>query len=262
MNEPKTRPDYGFVQLAAELGLARWQLRVARERGLVPPPDLEGGRWSAAVVAEAAGRAERIRATLGEDPPVGAVKAAERLAVRIGLDVEPADVEVLVLSGELAMADRYQGRPLYDPHDIDVLDAGRVAEVVAARKGPRFETVDARGAALLLGWPKEVFSRIAGQRGLPTDQLGRYALADVRALADDQDLLTAITEQRRIVALETGRREQARAEQVIRRWLRDCADYLAHATADPPDPAEISRALRSLTNARAGLRLHQNGVAT
>jgi hypothetical protein len=257
--ESKTGPDYGFAQLAAKLDLARWQLRLAQERGLVPPPDLEGGRWSAAVAAETAGRAAQIRAALGEDPPVGAVKAAERLAVRVGLDVEPADIEVLVISGELAMADRYQSRPLYDPHDIDALDTGRVTEVVAARKGPRFETVNARGAAMLLGWPKDVFSRIAGQRGLPTDQLGRYALADVKALADDRDLLATIAEQQRIVALETGQREQARAEQMIRRWLRDCADYLARTADDPPDPAEISRAVRALTTARADIQLHQAG---
>ncbi|SEG80824.1 hypothetical protein SAMN04489712_113158 [Thermomonospora echinospora] len=256
MIEPTTRPALGFVQLAAELDLARWQLRLARERGLVPPPDLEGGRWSAAAVAEVTGRAAQIRAALGEDPPVGAVKAAERLAVRVGLDVEPADIEVLVISGELVMADRFQGRPLYDPHDIDALDAGRVTEIVAARKGPRFETVNARGAALLLGWPKDVFSRIAGRRGLPTDQLGRYALADVRALADDQDLLADIAEERRIAALETGRRDQARAEQVIRRWLRDCTDYLTHAADDPPDTAEISRALKALATARTTLRPH------
>jgi len=261
MAEPAARADYGFGQLAAELDLARWQMRLARERGLIPPPDLEGGRWSAAVAEQIAGHAAQIRAALGEDPPIGAVKAAQRLAVRVGLDVEPADIEVLVLSGDLEVVHRYQGRPLYDPHDLDALDPERVTEVVAARKGPRFATVGAKGAATLLGWPKSLFLRVAAQRALPVDRLGRYALADVRALAGDRELQAAVAEQQRIMALEAARREQTRSEQVIRRWMRDCDDYLSQATDRPPDSAELTRALRALTAARTAIRLHREPAA-
>ncbi|MBA9004794.1 hypothetical protein [Thermomonospora cellulosilytica] len=253
MTETASRTGYGFAQLAARMQLARWQLRLAVERGLVPPPDGEDGRWSAAAAADLPPRAAHIRSVLGEDPPIGAVKAAERLAVRVGLDVEPADVEVLVVSGELPVTGRYQGRPLYALHDIDALDPDRVTEIGAARKGPCFDTVSAKGAAALLGWTKEVFTRIAGQRDLPIDQLGRYPLADVRALAGDEDLLAAVAAERERLAQEADRREAARTEQTIRHWLRDCTDYLNTPTAAPPDTAELSRALRAHTAARSRL---------
>ena len=43
-----SRPEYGFGpgQLARWLGLKEWQVRRARERGLIPEPDLAEGRWS------------------------------------------------------------------------------------------------------------------------------------------------------------------------------------------------------------------------
>ncbi|HEX2312858.1 MAG TPA: hypothetical protein VHJ17_03945 [Thermomonospora sp.] len=260
MAEYTIRTGYGSLQLAARLGLARWQLRVAGERGLIPPPDLDGGRWSAALAEQTAGRAAEIRAALGDDPPVGAVKAAERLSVRVGLDVERADVEALVVSGALAMADHYNGRALYDPRDLDALDAERVTAVVAARKGPLAETVNARGAATLLGWPPELFARVAAERGLNPDPLGRFPLAEVRRLGADQELRTTVARHRRAAAVESGRRDAARAEQSVRRWLRHCSDYLAHDADGPPDTRELTRALRTLSTARASLR-HPDSVA-
>ena len=62
-----TRPGYGPVQLAAYLGLERWQLSRAVQAGLVGGPDLAGGRWSAAAAAAALARAALIREAAGSD---------------------------------------------------------------------------------------------------------------------------------------------------------------------------------------------------
>ncbi|WP_147312163.1 hypothetical protein [Thermomonospora umbrina] len=243
----------GFGRLASRLDLARWQLRLAGERGLVPPPDLTGGRWSAALVEETARRATDIRSALGEEPPIGAIKAAERLSVRIGLDVERADVEALVVAGALPLIDHYQGRALYDPHDLDGLDADHVTETVRARKGALFDTVHAKGAATLLGCSSDQFTRIAAHHGLTPDQLGRYPLAEVKRLAADRDLRAAIVELRRTAALDSAHRDATRAERTIDHWLQRCSDYLTDPTANPPDTRPLTRALRTLATSRAAL---------
>ena len=62
-------------------------------------------------------------------------------------------------------------------------DPAAVREVVSARKGPLFDSVDPGGAVTILGWPRKTFDRIAGERNLATDRFGRYALADIHALA-------------------------------------------------------------------------------
>ena len=145
------RAEYNLAELAAKLGLAGWQMRLAREHELLPEPDLAGGRWSAHLAAECAGRIEPIRAAFGDEPPIGAVRAALRVAARVRLDVERADIEILVTRGELSMVGRFQEHPVYLLSDLDGLNPATVSEVVAARKGQLADTVDAAGAARILG---------------------------------------------------------------------------------------------------------------
>ncbi|MFI0356776.1 hypothetical protein [Actinomadura sp. 9N407] len=249
----KAGADLGFRQLAGRLGLAAWQLRLAVEHGLVPEPDAEG-RWP----AETAGRARtgKIIEAFGEQPPVGAEKAAARLAPRLALDVERADVEVLVARGELTVISRYRRYPIYLLRELDALDAERVSEVVANRKGPLFDTVEAKAAALVLDWPKDVFDRIAADRALPTDQLGRYSLADVRALAADGDLGARVNAERHRRALARARRNEERHEDALRTWMLRCGAYLDRTADDPPDPKAASRALRALKVLRSTVHLH------
>lgn len=245
-------------RLAAKLGLAGWQLRLAQEQGLFPRPDLADGRWSDALAEEYGPRAGHIQATLGDEPPMGALKAAARVAERIGLDVHRSDIEALVVSGKLTIASQYKDHPLYASRDLDELDPKMVTKLVVARKGPLFESVDGPAAVAMLGWPKEAFQRIVAERGLSTDQLNRYVLADVQQLADDPELQRIVEEEQRKAALRDARRDEEHAEAEVRRWLQRCANYLGRTDDEPPDPAEIRRALKALTTARAETNPHND----
>ncbi|GGQ42370.1 hypothetical protein GCM10010187_71010 [Actinomadura coerulea] len=253
-----TRADHGANQLAALLGLARWQLRLGLEHGLLPKPDLAGDRWSAALAEGARGRGEGVVARFGDEPPVGSARAAARLASRVGLDVERGDVEVLVAQGDLDVISTFRGFPVYLLRDLDRLDSDSVRRVVAARKGPLTDTVDAGGAATILGWHRKTFDRIAGERGLETDRLGRFALSDVRALSADEQLARQVGEERRNLALARTRRSETRAEDVIRAWILRCSAFLDGDADQPPDTAPLGRALRSLTTIRADMAKQVN----
>ena len=250
--ETESRTGIGFRQLASHLGVADWQLRLAREHGLIPEPDLNG-KWTAELAGRCRSRASQIVAAFGDEPPVGAGKAAARLALRLRLDVEKADIEVLVARGDLTLVGHYQRNPIYLLRDLDALDAGGVAEVVAARKGPLLDRVDVRGAALVLGWSKGIFARVAAERGLVADQLGRYALADVRALADDADLNARVRAEQGEQALVRARRNEKRHEDALRNWMLRCTAYLDGTAEDPPDALAVSRSLKAITAARSTL---------
>ncbi|GAA4395245.1 hypothetical protein GCM10023088_76720 [Actinomadura verrucosospora] len=248
-----TRTDHSANQLATLLGLARWQMRLGLEHGLLPEPDLEGDRWSAALAEGARGRSEEIVARFGDEPPIGSAKAAARLASRVGLDVERGDVEVLVAQGDLDVISTFRGFPVYLLRDLDRLDPDSVRRVVATRKGPLTDTVDAGGAATILGWHRRTFDRIAVERGLETDRLGRYPLSDVRALSADEDLTRQVEEEQRNLVLARTRRSEARVEDVIRAWILRCSAFLDGDADQPPDTAPVGRALRSLTTIRADI---------
>ncbi|MEU9873551.1 hypothetical protein AB0C87_37495 [Actinomadura sp. NPDC048021] len=248
-----TRADHSANQLATLLGLARWQMRLGLEHGLLPEPDLEGDRWSAALAEGARGRSEEIVTRFGDEPPIGSAKAAARLASRVGLDVERGDVEVLVAQGDLDVISTFRGFPVYLLRDLDRLDPDSVRRVVATRKGPLTDTVDAGGAATILGWHRRTFDRIAVERGLETDRLGRYALSDVRALSADEDLTRQVEEEQRNLVLARTRRSEARVEDVIRAWILRCSAFLDGDADQPPDTAPVGRALRSLTTIRADI---------
>ncbi|MFI0483623.1 hypothetical protein [Actinomadura sp. 9N215] len=246
-----TRDQYGANQFAGRLGLARWQMRVGREHGIIPAPDLDGERWSASLAEECRGRGEHVIARFGDDPPIGSARAAARLAARLGLDVERRDVEVLVAQGDLNVISSFRGFPVYLLRDLDRLDPASVRSVVAARKGPLIDTVDAGGAAMILAWPRKTFDRVAGERGLATDRLGRYSLEDVHALGADEDLVRQVAEEKRELALKRTRRSETRIEDVVRGWLLRCTAYLDGETDLPPDIGPLSRAMKGLSAVRA-----------
>ncbi|TDE35878.1 hypothetical protein [Actinomadura sp. 6K520] len=245
------RGHYGAHQFAGHLGLTRWQMRVGLEHGILPGPDLDGERWSAKLVEQVEGRGQQVIAMFGDDPPVGSARAAARLAARVGLDVERRDVEVLVAQGDLNVISSFRGHPVYLLRDLDRLDPAAVRSVVAARKGPLTDTVDSGGAATILDWPRRTFDRIAGERELATDRLGRYALSDIQALAADETLARQVTEEKRHLALTKTLRSEDRVQEVIRGWLNRCSAYLDRETDLPPETAPLSRALRALTTVRA-----------
>ncbi|WP_018657028.1 hypothetical protein [Actinomadura flavalba] len=254
--------SYGFRQLAEHLGLSQWQLRLAGEHGLVPAPDVGDHRWSLAGATACAERKASVLEAFGADPPLGAVRAAERLAGRLVLDVEKADIEVLAARGDLAAAGAFRGHPIYLPRDLDAVPERTLHEIVDARKGPLAGTLDARGAARALGIRPGRFGRLAAELSLRTDTGGRHVLAHVRALAADgglMDRLRCETEQhRRAQAVESERT----AAELLRTWLARCTAYLDGSTDHSPDLAAAGRALRALGTARASLRaLEPAGVA-
>ncbi|WP_433478845.1 hypothetical protein ACQPZP_18450 [Spirillospora sp. CA-142024] len=245
------RSYYSANQFAGLLGLARWQLRVGLEHGLLPGPDLDADRWSAGLAEGARGRGEEIIARFGVEPPVGSARAAARLAARVGLDVERPDIEVLVARGDLGVISSFRGHPVYLLRDLDLLDSDVVRQVVTARKGPLTDTVDTAGAVTILGWPRKTFDRIAAERDLAADRLGRYALSDVQALQADEDLVHQVAEEKRRLARARTRRSEIHIEDVVRAWVLRCSAYVDRDTDQPPDIAPLGRAIRALRTVRA-----------
>ena len=115
----RARRDYGPVQLADHLGLARWQLDRALADGLIPGPARPRGRWSAAVAEAAWTDIGAICAAVGSVPDVGAVRAAEVLSGRLGLVVTADGVEELARRGLLPITRYYKDHPLYDGRALE-----------------------------------------------------------------------------------------------------------------------------------------------
>ncbi|WP_157431126.1 hypothetical protein [Actinomadura macra] len=225
----------------------------------MPAPDVDGERWSARLAEENRGNGATVIAMFGDDPPIGSARAAARLASRIGLDVERRDVEVLVAQGDLKVISRFRGYPVYLMRDLDRLDPESIRRVVSARKGPLLDSVDATGAAMILAWPRRSFDLIAIERALPTDQLGRYALDDIQALATDENLARRVLEEKRRLALAKTRRSETRIEDALRSWLLQCTAYVDRTVDQPPDPATIGREIRALVTARAETARYERG---
>ncbi|MCP2340964.1 hypothetical protein [Actinomadura rupiterrae] len=246
-----TRDGISDRRLATRLGLAQWQLRLAKEHDLLPEPDLPDGRWGAETAARCAERVDAVKSAFGDRPPIGAERAAARLAARVKLDVERADIEVLAAQNALDVVGLYRDHPLYLLRDLDALASETVTQVVRARKGPLVDSVEPRGALRILDWPRPTFERIAMERNLAVDRLGRYALADIQNLAKDDDLKQRVETERRQSALLKAKREEKGCEDGVRAWLQDLNAYLEHGTSEPPPTAALRRALRALITARA-----------
>jgi len=106
--------DYGPVQLAQALGLAAFQVERGLSGGLIPPADLNGPRWSAAVVESIRSRSDKIIAAAGTLPDLGAWRAAEFLSGRFGVTVDPDIMTELDRVGVVPMVGYYKESPLYD----------------------------------------------------------------------------------------------------------------------------------------------------
>lgn len=129
---------YGPVQLARKLGLPQWQFTRARAMGLVPRPDVPGGRWSARVAAGVAAGRDYILDRVGDTPDAGAVQAAQILSHRTGVEVTPEQVAALAEAGHLRDVGGYPerrvycGRSLAALADREVLRAALAGVLVAA----------------------------------------------------------------------------------------------------------------------------------
>ncbi|WP_435060330.1 hypothetical protein [Streptomyces sp. bgisy060] len=113
------RSDYGPHQFPDRLGFSLWEFDRALKQGLIPPADINGQRWSAAVVESVAARADEIRAATGNLPDMGATRAAALLEQRFGIPVASEVLIELDRVGLIECVGSYKGHPLYDGHALE-----------------------------------------------------------------------------------------------------------------------------------------------
>lgn len=184
---PKGRP-LGPVQLARFIGLERWQMERAVDRGLVPAPDTDDGKWSRRAAAALRDRVADLRAAVGDHPGHGSVRAAEVLAERTGLDVHRDDVLELRERGLLVPAGAFRGHPMFARGDLDALSRDAVARVVAEREAWLAASLTPEEAAREAGWSVGRFEVTAERAGLEPGRYGRFARADLASLLPPCDL--------------------------------------------------------------------------
>ncbi|WP_017623998.1 hypothetical protein [Nocardiopsis chromatogenes] len=180
-DRPRGKP-LGPVQLGRFIGLERWQMERAVDRGLVPAPDTEDGKWSRRAAAALRERAADLRAAVGDHPGHGSVRAAGVLAERTGLDVRRDDVLDLRERGLLTPAGAFRGHPMFARGDLDALPRGAVARVVAEREAWLAASLTPEEAAREAGWSVGRFEVTAERAGLEPGRYGRFARADVAPL--------------------------------------------------------------------------------
>lgn len=155
-----TRSDTAYWRrsaLAAEVGLAHWQLHKAEEAGLLPRPGHTRG-WTGEQVEQVREAVPMIIERFGTEHPVGATRCAERLARRLERDVLASDIEALTEAGHLHVVDVFTSRgrshDLFSPDAIDQLPADTVAETITAREQWRATSVSVDEACARLGWTR------------------------------------------------------------------------------------------------------------
>ena len=105
--------------------------------------------------------------------------------------MEGADVDELATRGLITRAGTYKGYPLYDVADIDrcaLEHADLLAELVAEREAWMEASTWQADASRRLGWSGPEVAWAAEQRGITKSRFGRYATADIEALAADEEL--------------------------------------------------------------------------
>ncbi|MFJ9553995.1 hypothetical protein ACIRPH_09270 [Nocardiopsis sp. NPDC101807] len=179
---PGRRGSYGSLQLARLMGLKEWQVKRAAQRGLIPPPDIDGRRWSQHVAETLPEHAADVAREIGDHPGLGSQKAADRVAARTGLTVTRDDVAELAARGTLPPVGDYMGSALYSLRDLDALTEEHLAPVIEQRRAWIEASLTGKEAADLLGWSVGRFEVTAERHGLLPGRLDRYPRADVERL--------------------------------------------------------------------------------
>ncbi|MFJ9968990.1 hypothetical protein [Streptomyces avermitilis] len=176
------KPGFGPVQLARHLGLKDWQLSRAQQRGHIPGPDLDGGRWSDATAEPLAALVPGILAELGDHPGLGSQKAADHLAEHTDLPVERTDVQDLAEQRALQPVGEFKGWPMYAIEDLEALSHDQIENVIATRRSWTEQSLTSTEAAGVLGWSVGRFEATAEEHNLTPGRYGRYARTDVENL--------------------------------------------------------------------------------
>lgn len=128
-DEPTWLTRYGPQQLRDALGLTEWQHQRATATGAVPGPDLPNGKWSGDLTRKLYHRRVAIRRHAGSIPDLGAERAAEILAQRLGVEVWPHALPELARRGLILVAGDYKGHPLYCGRTLETWsDVGEVEQ--------------------------------------------------------------------------------------------------------------------------------------
>jgi DNA polymerase III epsilon subunit-like protein len=162
--DPKPKPpaDYGPVQVLRHTGLAGWQWHRGIAAGLIPPADVAGRRWSAAVADQVAARRDEIAAAIAAAADYGPVQVLHHT----GLAEWQWDAGTA--AGLIPAADVAGGRW-----------SATAADQVAAR---RDEIVNAVGTEAPIGGHRAA-QRLAERTGLDVQKWDVEALADAGAIA-------------------------------------------------------------------------------
>lgn len=112
--------DYGPQQFPDRLGLPRSVFDRAVRDGLIPAAT--GGRWPAGTVEAALANIGAIKAAVGTQPDVGAVRAAEVLSARFDIDVAPDSLLELDRQGHIPQIGEHKGHRLYDGRALERFD--------------------------------------------------------------------------------------------------------------------------------------------
>lgn len=189
------RKSYGPQQFRDVLGLTNWQHQRVTAAGVVPGPDLAGGKWSGAVVQGLHWRRAAIRASAGSVPDLGAQSAAAELTRRLGVEVFPEALAELARNGRILVVGDYKGHPLYCGRTIETFtdraaalaanDAGELvlADSVVDRLGIRASDLThlvRLGWLTPAGWGRGPFTPKSRRPDVPL-----YRAGDITALLAD-----------------------------------------------------------------------------
>lgn len=210
-----TRSYWEPLALAAELGLERWQFERAAAAGMLPPYGSDRG-WVPAQLEEIRALVPVIVARFGAEHPIGAYRSAQRVAGRLGVEVETADIEALAVAGELEVAEVFTSDgvnyDLFAPALLDALTGEQVTRAVSARREWVAVSMDGSDACRVLGWRWNELAEVAHDRGFTKGRFGRYRRTDIDTLIGDADLDAVVRANRTVTAdeaadlLDIGRR--------------------------------------------------------
>ena len=191
-------------ELQKALGADWGQWRRAGEHRLLPARDASP-YWTPAAVAGLLADPAAFLASIPAQP-LGARKCADLLAELTGLAVHADDLPRLADDEHVRVARRFVadtddgGVVEHDLYDVDHLrrlpeDAAAMAalgELVRVRGEWIAASLGPEQAAERLEWTVKEFRRVVAERETPAGWGGRYALAELDALAEDQELVDAV----------------------------------------------------------------------
>lgn len=182
-------------ELSAALGMDWGQWRRASEAGLLPACDA-GPYWTRPAAAALLADPAAFLASIPSQP-LGSRRCADLLKELTGLAVHADDLPALAEDDHVRVAGEYEGFDLYDvdrlrrlPEDAAAMTA--LADLVRARAQWIAASLLEDAAAARIQFTVKEFRRAASERDVAPGWGGRYAQADIDALADDQELMDRV----------------------------------------------------------------------